>query len=131
MSDKNVYDKNSMFAKWMKQINYNVNDPEKQRIEALTTFIKNATKKERKRRYEVHGTTPTMETMNNWYALNAYIMLTIVHRMPRRFNINKDQCTTLKTDIEYLIKKYKLSKRQTRKFDKTLCDKKFKRKKNQ
>ena len=126
MTDKNVHEKDNMFAKWMKRIKYNVNGPEKQRIKALTTFIKNSTKKERKRRYEVHGTTPAMETMNNWYALNAYVMLDILHRMPRRFNINKEQCNTLKTDIEYLIKKYKLSKRQTRKFDKKLCDKKFK-----
>lgn len=130
MSDKNVYDQNSMFAKWMKQINYNVNDPEKQRIGALTTFIKKATTKQTKQTKERKQRKQTIHSMNYWNAHRAYIMLTIVHRMPRRFNINKDQCTTLKTDIEYLIKKYKLSKQQTRKFDKKLCDKKFKRKKN-
>ena len=131
MSDKNVYDKNSMFAKWMKQINYNVNDPEKQRIGALTTFIKKATTKQTKQRKQTRQRKQTIHSMNYWNAHRAYIMLTIVHRMPRRFNINKDQCTTLKTDIEYLIKKYKLTKRHTHKFDKTLCDKKFKRKTNQ
>ena len=28
-SDKNSYYKNNMFAKWMKKVKYNVNDPEK------------------------------------------------------------------------------------------------------
>jgi hypothetical protein len=49
--------------------------------------------------------------------------------MPRRFNIDKDQCNNLKNDIEYLIKKYNFTERNMTSYDKTVCDRKFKTKK--
>lgn len=128
-NDKNLYYKNNMFAKWMKKIKYNPSDPEKQRIQSLINFINKETKKETKKRNERHKTKPTIESMKYWQAHNAYIMLGILHKMPRRFNIDKEQCYNLKNDIEYLIKKYNFTERNMRNYDKTVCDRKFKTKK--
>ena len=129
-NDKDLYYKNNMFAKWMKKIKYNPNDPEKKRIQSIITFINKETQKETKKINEGHNTKPTIESMKYWQAHNAYVMLNIVHKMPRRFNINKDQCYNLKNDIEYIIKKYNFTERHRCKFDNTVCDRKFKTKKN-
>ena len=122
-------DKNSMFAKWMKRIKYNINDPEKKRIQAILNFIDKETKKETKRRNERRHTKPTIESMKYRQALRAYIMLGVVHKRPKQYNIDKEECHNLKNDIEYLIKKYHLTERNMRGFDKTVCDRKFKTKK--
>ena len=129
-SDKNSYYKNNMFAKWMKKVKYNVNDPEKKRIQAIINFINKETKKETKKRNERHHTKPSVESIKYYQANNAYIMLNIVHKMPRRFNINQEQCNNLKNDLEHVIKKYNFTEKHRRDFDNTVCDRKFKTKKN-
>jgi len=128
-NDKNLYYKNNMFAKWMRKIKYNTSDPEKQRIKSLIAFINKETSKETKKRNERHQTKPSIESMKYGQAHNAYVMLGILHKMPRRFNIDKEQCNNLKNDIEYLIKKYNFTERHKGNYDKTVCDRKFKTKK--
>lgn len=124
-----MMDKNSMFAKWMKKIKYNINDPEKKRIQAILNFIDKETKKETKKRNERRNTKPTIESMKYWQAHSAYVMLGVVHKRPKQFNIDKEECHNLKNDIEYLIKKYNFTERHKRGFNKTVCDRIFKTKK--
>ena len=128
MSNKN--DKNNMFAKWMKKVKYNLSDPDKNRIQSIITFINKETKKATKKRNERHQTKPTTKSIKYSQAHATYIMLNIVHKMPRRFNINKDQCNYLKNDIEHIIKKYHFTEKHRSNFDNTVCDRKFKTKKN-
>ena len=127
--------RNAMFSK----INYNINDPQKKRLAVLVGFINRAVKKYKdslkiveKMKFFTQGQKKIpIETIVCMYALGAYMMLVSLQSAPKKNNLTKEQCDDITSDINFLIKKYKIDQKKNRlSYDKDGCSKKYKRKKN-
>ena len=127
--------RNAMFSK----INYNINDPQKKRLAVLVGFINRAVKKYKdslkiveKMKFFLQGQKKIpIETIVCMYALGAYMMLVSLQSAPKKNNLTKEQCDDITSDINFLIKKYKIDQKKNRlSYDKDGCSKKYKRKKN-
>lgn len=127
--------RNAMFSK----INYNINDPQKKRLAVLVGFINRSVKRYKdslkiveKMKFFLQGQKKIpIETIVCMYALGAYMMLVSLQSAPKKNNLTKEQCDDITSDINFLIKKYKIDQKKNRlSYDKDGCSKKYKRKKN-
>ena len=130
--------RNFMFSR----INYNMNDPQKKRLDVLVNFInrqfkqwedgiKLIKKNKLKLLLPQNKELPSIEKMKYAFALSVYFMLVSAQQAPKKNKLTREQCDNLTSDINYLIKKYKIDLKKDRfGYDKNACTKKYKTAKN-
>ena len=122
------------------RINYNINDPQKKRLAAIVNFINEQVKKYKmglKLAKKNMNTLPELvkktpiEQIKYFYALSSYTMLVTLQQSPKKNKLTREQCDAVTSDINYLIKKYKIDLKKDRMgYNKDSCTKKYKTSKN-
>ena len=130
--------RNLLFSK----INYNMNDPQKKRLDVLVKYINQRIKQlddgikliktnKLKLLLPQNAELPSREKMRYSFALSVYFMLVSAQQSPKKNKLTREQCDNLTSDINFLIKKYNLDQKKDRfGYDKNACTKKYKSKKN-
>jgi len=122
------------------RINYNITDPQKKRLAAIVNFINEQVKKYKtglKLAKKNMNTLPELvkktpiEQIKYFYALSSYTMLVSLQSAAKKNKLTKEQCDAVTSDINYLIKKYKINQQKDKMgYNKDSCTKKYKTKKN-
>lgn len=120
------------------RINYNINDPQKKRVAAIVNFINEQVKKYKtglKLAKKNMNTLPELvrktpiEQIKYFYALSSYTMLVSLQSAAKKNKLTKEQCDAVTSDINYLIKKYKIDQKKDKMgYNKDGCTKKYKSK---
>ena len=104
--------RNLVFSK----INYNMNDPQKKRLDVLVKYINQRIKQlddgikliktnKLKLLLPQNAELPSREKMIYSIALSVYFMLVSAQQAPKKNKLTREQCDNLTSDINYLIKK--------------------------
>lgn len=122
------------------RINYNINDPQKKRVATIVNFINEQVKKYKmglKLAKKNMNTLPELvkkipiEQIKYFYALSCYTMLVSLQSAAKKNKLTREQCDDVTSDINYLIKKYKIDQKKDKMgYNKDGCTKKYKTKKN-
>jgi len=126
------------------RINYNINDPQKKRVAAIVNFINEQVKKYKaaikilKKNNFLDKLLPqleekplSIEQVKYGYAVSSYTMLVSLQQAAKKNKLTKEECDNVTSDINYLIKKYKIDQKKDKMgYNKDGCTKKYKTKKN-